>query len=360
MAKRGKISPSAWLLGIVGALVFLAAGAAVGWAGATVFAPAKDVVNSTAFTTAKIVSGKVGSTLNVNATAEWSPQPVATNLAVGTVTSVSIGPGQDVKAGTALYSVNLRPVVIAQGEVPEFRSMSRGSQGADVAQLQDMLAALGFYRGARSGYFESSTQRGVEAWQKSLGVNRDGIVQAGDVVFVPSLPARVSLDTTKVMRGALLSGGEAVISALPEAPSFRIAVTDAQAALIRDGMRVEISGPAQQTWESYVVRQVPQQQNGTVDVFLTGKDGAPICGTECEKIPVTQQSQLPSRVVIVETVSGLTVPSAGLVSRADGSTAVIGKDGAEHRVTIVASAAGVSVITGVPAGLRVRVPAAGR
>ena len=63
------------------------------------------------------------------------------------------------------------------------------------------------------------------------------------------------------------------------------------------------------------------------------------------------------RIVIVESVTGLTVPSAALLSKADGSIVVIDSEGIEYPVTVVTSARGLSIIEGVDAGTRVRVPA---
>src|SRR5690606_14262406 len=189
------------------------------------------------------VRGEVGSSINLNTVAEWKPVPIAANLASGTVTSVSVTAGQEVGVGSVLYAVNLRPVVIAQGDVPAFRTHSRNTTGADVAQLQAMLTQLGFYKGDVSGDFGWLTQAAVEAWQKSLGVDDDGVVQAGDVVFVPSLPTRISLDADKVVRGASLGASDPVISGLPAAPTFRVPVTDTHSALRPHGARVEGAGP---------------------------------------------------------------------------------------------------------------------
>lgn len=347
-----------WLSWLGIGLVVLLLGAGIGWAGATLLTPPKDVLDSSAFTTVEVVAGEVGSSINLNTVAQWTPIPVGSNQAAGTVTTVSVKPGDEVKQGSILYSVNLRPVVIAQGSIPSFRSMSVGTSGADVTQLQTLLAALGLYSGARDGGFGYLTGQAVKAWQKKLGVPADGVVQAGDIVFVPTLPTRVALDTDVIKRGATVSGGEPVVKGLPPAPAFTVPVTDTQASLMPNGTRVEIaSGDA--TWEGYVTDQVSDPQSGTT-VLLSGKDGASICGEECGTIPVTGQTLLLSKIVTVETVKGLVVPSAALLSAADGTVSVIDEKGTHHEVTVETSARGMSVIDGVSAGLRVRVPATGK
>jgi peptidoglycan hydrolase-like protein with peptidoglycan-binding domain len=344
-----------WLSWLGIGLVVLLVGAGIGWAGATVLTPARDVLDSTAFTYVEVVPGEVGSSINLNTVAEWTPIPVGSNQAAGTVTTVRVAPGDEVKQGSVLYTVNLRPVVIAEGAVPSFRAMANGVRGADVKQLQAMLKARGLYGGAVDGGFGYLTGQAVRAWQKSLGVEADGAVQPGDIVFVPSLPTRVALDAEVIKRGAMVSGGEPVVKGLPPEPAFTVPVTDTQAALMPNGTRVEIAN-GELTWEGYVVDQKSDPQAGTT-VILAGKDGASICGEECGTIPVTGQTLLLSKIVTVETVSGLVVPSAALLSSADGAVSVVDEEGESHPVTVKTSARGMSVVEGVSAGLRVRVPA---
>lgn len=339
-------------------LAILVAGSGIGWAAAVVFSPAEDVLDATEFTYVAVVDGEVGSSISLNTTAEWTPMPAGSNLASGVVTSVDVGAGVEVSAGAILYTVNLRPVTIAEGPVPAFRVLSVGSDGADVAQLQSMLTELSFYDGAVDGGFGEATRSAVEAWQESMGVEEDGVVQAGDIVFVPSLPTRVALDSDKVVRGALVGGGEAVLQGLPQSPAFTIAVTDAQAALMPTGTRVEITGPEGDPWVAFVVDQTATDQDG-ITIHLAGPDNAVICADRCDTIPVTGQALLTSRIVTVEPVSGLTVPSAALLTKADGTIAVIDKKDIEHAVTLITGARGMSIIEGVQPDLMVRVPVNG-
>jgi len=331
----------------------------IGWAAALVLTPPSDLSDATAFTFVAVEQGEVGSSINLNTVAEWTLTPVGSNQAAGTVTSVNIEAGQEVAAGSTLYTVNLRPVVIAQGDVPSFQSLSQGMTGADVAQLQTLLAGGGFYKGAVNGSFGYSTTTAVKAWQKSLGIAADGSVQAGDLVFVPTLPTRIALDTKIVKRGATLSGGERVVTGLPAEPSFYVPASEAQAALIPDGTVVEITGPAGEQWVG-VASDQEADEFSTVKVHLTGVEGASICGDTCATVPVTEAAYFSSRVVTVATVSGLRLPSAALLSKADGSTVVIDEDAVEHNVTVVTSARGMSIVEGVDLGTKVRVPASGQ
>lgn len=338
-------------------LAAVAVGVGIGWAARTVFTPPRDVLASTAVAYVTVTRGEVGSSISLNTVARWAPSPVGTNKAAGTVTSVDVQPGATVKAGTVLYTVNLRPVVIAAGDVPAFRAMEVGTKGRDVGQLQDLLADLGLYHGAADGDFRAGTVSAVEAWQRQLGVPADGVVQAGDLVFVPTLPARVVLDAS-IRRGSSLAGGEPVVQSLGRAPSFTMPVGETQASLMPTGTTVDVKAPDGSTWHARVGAQVTGA-DGQVTATLKGAAGAVVCGRDCDAVPVGGESLLASQVVTVPTTRGLVVPSAALTSSAGGRVMVIDRTGARHPVDVKATAQGMSVIEGVPDGTQVRVPAQG-
>lgn len=343
-----------WALGSLGVAV---AGIGVGWAAASVLAPAEDPLEATSFTYVAVAPGEVGSSINLNTMAEWSPVPVGSNLASGVVTQVSIAPGDEVLPGSVLYRVDERPVVVAEGAVPAFRPVGRGTEGADARQVQQMLTDLGFYTGAVDGEAGSWTVAAIREWQESLGMPQTGVVEAGDVVFVPALPTRVSLDGEVIARGRSVSGGEEAVQGLPPAPVFTVPVTDAQAGMVPAGTLVEVTSPDGDVWDAFVTGQTRDDVSGVVSMTLEGEGGAVICGAACAQVPVTGQARLASRIVTQETVAGLVVPSAALTTGADGQIAVIGEDGQRMPVTVGASARGMSVVEGVPDGTRVRVPA---
>ncbi|RRD61606.1 hypothetical protein [Leucobacter sp. OH1287] len=55
-------------------------------------------------------------------------------------------------------------------------------------------------------------------------------------------------------------------------------------------------------------------------------------------------------------MSGLVVPSSAVITTASGETAVVNKRGKRLKVTVIQSANGMTVIEGVKAGTKVRVP----
>lgn len=357
-SRSGTQTGHRWPLWALGSVFLLAFGLTVGWAATSVLSPTEDVLAETTFTFVKVTPGEVGSSIDLNTVAAWTPEPAGTNQASGIVTEITISPGDEVGQGSVLYTVNLRPVVAAQGTIPAFRPIGQGTVGPDVAQAQNMLALLGFYDGVSDGNAGSRTIAAIRAWQKSLSLEQTGTIQLGDVIFIQTLPTRVSLDTEIITRGASLAGGEEVVRGLPPTPGFEVPVTEAQAAMMPLGTLVEITGPEDVLWIAHVSGQQADPETATIAVHLDGIDGASICGDRCGLIPVTGESRLASKIVTVEAVEGLVVPSAALVADADGDTAVINEDGERVPVSVIASARGMSVVEGAPEGMRVRIPAA--
>lgn len=346
-----------WTRRVLAAVVFMLAGAACAWAAFTIMRPAEDPLENAAVTYVTVEEGRIGSSIALNTTAEWTLTSIGVNRASGVVTSVAVDAGAEVGPGAVLYEVDLRPVVIARGNVPTFRAIGADTVGEDVAQLQAFLAETGYFSGEADGRARWDTVVAIREWQENLDVEVTGSVGPGDVIFVPTLPTRVALDTKVIYRGASVSGGEEVLQGLPAAPSFRVPVTDTQAAMIATGARVDVTSPEGQGWSAIAGEQVVDKESGTVRITLTGPEGAPVCGEGCAQIPVTGQSSLKSQIILVEDVEGLVVPSSALTTDANGTTAVVDNKGERHPVTVEASAKGMSVISGVDVGMKVRVPA---
>lgn len=336
-------------------LVVACLGFVVGWATFSLFAQPSDVVTDSQYALVAVEEGEVGSSISVASKATWARSPLANNLAAGVVTDVRVSQGSEVTAGTVLYTVDLRPVVIAAGVTPSFRDLQRGVAGADVAQLQDLLTSLGFYAGPVNGTFNGATTAAVREWQAANGVSADGLVRAGDVLFVPELPTRVALDESIIYRGNSVSGGEKVLSGLGISPTFRLAVTDIQAALMPPGAKVEITGPTGATWLAKISRE-RTEENGAIEIVLESNDQESICGDDCSEVSVDGDTSLLSRVVLTEQQSGLVVPTSAILTEPDGQAILIDSKGKPWEVVVVVSARGMSLIEGVERGLLVRAP----
>jgi peptidoglycan hydrolase-like protein with peptidoglycan-binding domain len=108
----------------------------------------------------------------------------------GVVTDI-VAVGETVEQGDVLYRVNGDPVVVMYGDVPAYRTLldtSDNMTGDDVLQLEEALVALGYDPDGLASVdeeFTGYTATMVERWQEDLGVEEDGAVELGDVVFIP-------------------------------------------------------------------------------------------------------------------------------------------------------------------------------
>lgn len=339
------------------ALAMVALGAACSWALLSVLRPAVEPREPAVSTYVSVVRGVISESVSLNAVAAWPEILAGINQASGIVTSIGIEPGEEVAPGATLFTVALRPVVIAQGEVPMFRQIADGAVGDDVGQLQVMLTELGHYRDVIDARVGPRTTAAIRRWQGELGVEKTGVVELGDLVFVPHLPSRIALNPEFIHRGASLTGGEEAVFSLPPAPVFRIPATEAQALIMPSGTTVEVTSPSGRVWRGVAGEQTRSAEDDSISVFVAGQGGSSLCADACGEVPAGEERTLLSRIVLVPEVEGLLVPSSSLVTTAEGETAVIGVDGERITVKVTASAKGMSVISGVPEGRRVRVPA---
>ncbi|MEV3980407.1 peptidoglycan-binding protein [Nonomuraea sp. NPDC049758] len=140
--------------------------ALAGWAVSTRLRSPADEASRRAAPTPSLVTAAVErrrlvSTVVVNGTLEYgSPLPVGLAGAVGGASELQRAtraprPGR-IAEGGVLMEVNGRPVFVLRGSVPMHRTITPGSEGADVTQLQRALRRLG-HRAPSTGVFDRAT-----------------------------------------------------------------------------------------------------------------------------------------------------------------------------------------------------------
>lgn len=143
-----------------------------------------------------------------------------------------------------IVEVSGRPLVALQGAVPAYRDLVPGDTGADVAQLQRGLAAIGYPAGGdTAGTFGAGTAAAVAAFYTALGYTLpDGepMVPRAEIMFVPRFPARVIKVAGPV--GKQAPGSLATLSMGRPGVAAQLSPTDG--ALIKAGMAVTVTDPA--------------------------------------------------------------------------------------------------------------------
>lgn len=163
-------------------------------------------------TTTKVQQRDITTYDDTSATLTFRRSVTVSAPAAGTVTTI-LGEGDTVEPGTVVATVDGAPVVALLGDVPGFRDLSVDvDPGIDVRQFEQNLVALGYDPDGAitiDATYDDATAVAVTAWEDSLGLEGDGKVPAGQIVFVPG---RLLIDEAKVGIGAATTKGAALLT----------------------------------------------------------------------------------------------------------------------------------------------------
>jgi peptidoglycan hydrolase-like protein with peptidoglycan-binding domain len=239
---------------------------------------------------------------------------VYNRLRGGTITWVP-DEGAIVRRGHRLYAVDGQPVVLLYGHQPAYRPLGPGvSYGADVAQLQRNLAALGYYGGSADGHFGASTRSAVQDWQRALGLRATGTVELGRVVFFPG--ARRVGQISAVLGAAATPAEVMKTTSMRHVINVSLSVDDQ--AVAKKGARVQVTLPDESVVSGRVtsVGDVAEgrgsQATVPVTVRLTSHRG--VAGLDQAPVSVSFAKAIARRV--------LAVPVTALLARTGGTYAV--------------------------------------
>jgi peptidoglycan hydrolase-like protein with peptidoglycan-binding domain len=314
--------------------------------------------------TAEVVRTTLVETRTVSGTLGYGePAPISA-IASGTLTWIA-PVGSTVAQGDPLFRVDERPVVALYGSVPMYRTLDDGVEGADVQQLQENLAELGYAGFTVDDVFTPATAEAVRTWQSDLGLPATGTVEPGQVVFTPGA-VRIAEHTARV--GDLL--GERGVPVLGYTGTTRLVTVELEVtdqALAVEGGEVSVTIPGREAVEGEI------SQIGTV--FLAPEEAAaegaaPGDARIAVTVTIADQEALGSldaAPVDVEFVSQeredvLAVPVAALLALAEGGFGVQVVDGDTTRIVAVETgmfAAGQVEVSGegIAEGVTVGVPA---
>jgi hypothetical protein len=234
--------------------------------------------NSYPTSIATVTRQSLSSQTEVNATLGYAGSYTVIGRTQGTVTALP-AVGQVISNGQSLYSVDGSPVVLLHGSTPAYRTLSSGTSGSDVEQLNSDLVALGYVTSAElnptSDEYGYWTTVGVEKLQAVLGLTEDGTLGFGQAVF---LPTALRVTTLSATLGGPVSG--AVLQGTATTRQVTIALDASEQSEVRAGDHVTIRLPGNQTTPG-VVSSVgtvavasPNGGSATVTVEVTPTDPA--------------------------------------------------------------------------------------
>jgi hypothetical protein len=327
-------------------------------------------------------------TLTYRAGPDGSPYLVI-NQAQGTYTKLP-DPGQVISQGQVLYRVNDSPVVLLYGSTPAYRSLSAGATGADAAELNTDLVALGYATSAQlsptSSFFGSATTTALKKLQAHLGVTQNGTLALGQAVFEP---AAVRVTTLSAPLGGSTQTGQTVMQGSSTTRQVQVALDASQQTDVAVGDKVTITLPNNQTTPGVIssvgtVATCPSNSGSGGSSSSSAAPGADTCSsgssgsstTPSIAVDVTPSDppatgtwdQAPVQVTVTtaSVASALVVPVTALLAQPGGGYAVevVDPGGAHHLVSVSLGlfddADGLVQVTGsgLAAGQEVVVPTA--
>lgn len=273
--------------------------------------------------TATVTRANLAASQLVNATLGYAPSPPVIVRAQGIYTSLP-AEGTQIQPGQAIAVVNERPVILLLGSVGAWRRFRVGmTDGDDVAQLEQALVALGFGFGVKvDRHFDHATTAAIRRWQANLGEPVTGIVNDGDVVFLPT-SIRVGLTAAAV-------GGLTVSNQPPFAATSTIRIVQAnldasrqQGITVGTSVTIDLPGGTRTTGKISAlgaVASTPAADNGTGSsrptVSLEVSLDDPAAGGQLDQQPVQLELVTDSRENV------LAVPVTALLALAEGGYGV--------------------------------------
>ena len=240
----------------------------------------------------------------------------------GTLTWIAPA-GTVVTTGEPLYEVDgSHDASLMYGRRPAWRTLESGvSDGTDVRQLEENLLLLGYTRKGDDidRHWDSDTTAAVKRWQRDHGQTADGVVELGEVVFLPE-----AIRVTEA--GAALGdrvGGGAVLSATSNRRVISVDLAADERDLLDVGTAVSVELPDGATIDGMVAsigRVAESQSDGqggtstTLPVTITLSDAE--AGADLDAAPVDVSVVTDSRDQV------LTVPVGALVALIEGGYAV--------------------------------------
>jgi hypothetical protein len=302
-------------------LVVLGAGAGAAWA-AGAFQPRDPSAAGQAPppATQAVTREDLSSVVPVNATLGYTGSYTALGRGGGTLTWLPSA-GQVIAQGQALYRVdNGSPVVLLYGSVPDWRMLEEGLTGADVAQLNHDLVALGYADGSDISalgwdYFSWETADGIQRMESALGVaDPPGSLPLGSVAFEP---AAIRVTSVPGSLGGPAAGP--VLTATSDRDEVTIPLSTAQQSEVAVGDAVTVTLPDGASTPGTI------SSVGTVASGSAANATIPVTVTLTHPSAVRSVDEAPVTVYITTASSPgpvLAVPVAALLAQSPGGYAV--------------------------------------
>ena len=362
------------VLAVIVVVAIVAATLAVAgvWKGTT--APRAAGAGAFRTSTALVTRRTLVSQTQVSATLADAGSYSVVNQASGTLTGLP-AVGRVVRQGHALYQVDGQPVVLLYGSVPAWRTLSAGTTGADVRELNIALVRLGYASAAALGpragwdYFSSETAYALEQFQAHLGITHPmGSLALGQAVFLPSA-VKITAWATAVAPGVTATAGAALMTATSDSPVVTIALDTSQQAEIKAGDTVSVTLPRGNTTPGVVTSVGTVATTNatthatTITVLVALRHRAVVKHLSSAPVTVSITTGMVRNALVVPVTALLAQPAQGAGEAGGGYAVEVAGAGGHHLVPVsvgmIDNATGLVQVTSsrLAVGQRVVVPA---
>jgi peptidoglycan hydrolase-like protein with peptidoglycan-binding domain len=276
---------------------------------------------------------------NVDGTLGYADESTLVAGAAGTLTGLR-DPGDIVTRGHSLYDVDDAPAAfLLYGPLPAWRDFAPGmDDGEDVRQLERNLRALGHdpdHDMDVDDHWDWATTAAVERFQKARGLDQDGTLSKGEVVF---RHGATRIGQTKASVGQQLAPGAQLAELSSTDRNVTVDLDARRQTIAHVGEPVTVELPSGRTARGRItdVGKVATKPSGNdqqdsdptieVTIDLLGRDGR---GTGLDQAPVDVGFAVDRRKGV------LAVPVKALLARQGGGYAVEVVGGGTHRIVPV-------------------------
>ncbi len=227
------------------------------------------------------------------------------------VAEVLVAVGDAVSKGTPVIVVRTQRVATS----PSTAGSGAPSSAADVLQLQQALVRLG-YTVPTDGIVGEETTAAIKAWQADIGAEADGVVDLGEVIFLPQ-PVRVTEASLTI--GSPVNDGSAVLATSSSSSVVLVDLPADDQDLLEVGLEVIVEMPDG--------TEVPAIVTDISGIAVRNAAGDVVFETTIQLVDATVGADLDQAPVDVLVVTDsrsqvLSVPVTALLALAEGGYAV--------------------------------------
>lgn len=312
------MTPLRWLLSLLGLLVIGAAASVA--VVATVAQPdALATIPDAEPVTAPVEIERTDKAVQTTAGLAALNSFEATTALAGIVTEIALKPGDTVKAGDRLVTIDDKPLLAFVADAPLVRELGLGDEGPDVARLQRFLGEAVEADIGDDGRFGSSTASAVSAFRRDNGLGRSSSIGPDQLMWIGSGPLPV-VEVAVGVGDRVESGG-----VIATGPAQEIVVD----------VRADLRGFDQEPLVLTV--------DGVAVPFDADSGISPEAATVLhDELGVFEE--LPAVVALAEPIEYPAVPASAVLTGTDGGTCVVDLSNTVTPVTVVSTSFGRSLL----------------